>query len=267
MGFIADTLFGSGPESKQQNLLTPEQSDLFVSLGNILNTNIGKGVEPYPGTYTPGPSTTQAQIFDLVNQLLGGQGPMQQQSTGVLGGLMDLMDPAKAKDYWEKGIKGPMTESWQKDIVPQILEQFAAYDAAGSGPARTAVAESGRRLETDMGSMLENLLQQFRGEAYGAAQTGLSYPETLIGSVLPAATTQRQITAEQQYEPYQDWLMSQPWANPWLQYMMPYLGQRTFENVVMPGQQGIFGDLLGAGAELGKAWIRSKSPVPTFPLA
>jgi hypothetical protein len=77
---------------------------------------------------------------------------------------------------------------------------------------------------------------------------------------LPAATTQRQITAEQQYEPYQDWLMSQPWANPWLQYMIPYLQQRTFENVVMPGQEGILSDLLNTGATLGSAYIRRNSP-------
>jgi hypothetical protein len=90
---------------------------------------------------------------------------MQPQATGVLTDIMGLMDPTKAQDYWEKGIKVPMMESWQKDIVPQILENFAAYDAAGSGPAYTAVAESGRRLETDMGSMLQNLLQQFRGRS------------------------------------------------------------------------------------------------------
>lgn len=161
-----------------------------------------------------------------------------------------------------------MMESWEKDIVPQVLEQFAAYDSAGSGPACKAVAESGRRLETDMGSILANALsrykEDYKNRAFSAARTGLSYPETLIQSTLPAAMEQRNITAQQEYEKYQDWFMSQPWANPWLQYALPLLKIQPFENIatVSGGQEGIFGDLLGAGAELGKALIKGPSKAP-----
>jgi hypothetical protein len=255
---MGDTLFGSAPETKFQQFptLTPgQQSVLDALIPNVREALQGKGATPYSGEIVPGPSETQSQIFDLVGQLLRGTGPMQAEGTGVLTDIMGLMDPTKAQDYWEKGIKAPMMESWKKDIVPGILEQFAAYDAAGSGPARKAVSESGRRLETDMVSMLENLLQQFRGEAYGAAKTGLSYPETLISSTLPAAGQQYQISADQAMAAYKEWLRQQPEYSPWLQYLTPALGTRAFENVATTsgGQQGIFSDLIGAGATLGAA--------------
>lgn len=262
MGF----LFGSEPKTKIQSvsLFDPEQQKIYTSLANLLQGQVGAGVSPYPGTYTPGATTNQQQIYELVNQLLRGQGPMQSEATGVLTDAMNLMDPTKAQDYWEKGIKAPMMQSWQQDIVPQILEQFAAYDAGGSGPARKAVAESGRYLETDMGSMLENYLTQLRREAEGAAQTGLKYPQTLLQSVLGPATQQRQIESEQLQEPYEKWMMSQPWANPWLKYVLPLLNLKTKENIATQsgGQQGIFGDLLKAGASLGSAWIKGPSKAP-----
>jgi hypothetical protein len=109
-----------------------------------------------------------------------------------------------------------------------------------------------------MGSILANVLSQYeqnyQNRALGAATTGLQYPETLLNSVLGPAMQEQQ-----------NLLMSQPYTNPWLQYVMPLLNMRTFENIATQksGSEGIFGDLLKAGAELGSAWIKgpSKSPI------
>jgi len=40
-----------------------------------------------------------------------------------------------------------------------------------------------------------------------------------------------------------------------LQYMMPFLQTNTFQNVTKPGQQGAFGDILGAAATIGSALL------------
>lgn len=263
------------PETRFTTLptLDPGQQNLQTLLEQIMGGQLGQGVSSYPGTYTPGPSSTQDQVFQLVSQLLSGQGPMQQEGTGFLKDLMQPYSDAKARDYWTTAVQKPMMESWQKDIMPDVMNQFANYDAAGSGPAMKAVSESGRRLDTDMGGILSKVLMdfenQYKNRGLEASKAGLAYPETLLSAVMPAANMQRQITAEQQYEPYKDWAYEQSYSNPWLQWLSSVMGTKTFDNAVYQtggkqGQQGAFGDifggLLGAGGKIlgspaGSAWL------------
>jgi hypothetical protein len=271
-------LFGSkgkAPETKftTMSTLNPGQQQLQQQLEQLLQGQLGSGVPSYPGTYTPGPSGTQNQMFDLVSQLLQGEAPMQQEGMGFLTDLMQPYSDTKARNYWDAAVKAPMMESWEKDIVPGIMEQFAAYDAAGSGPAQKAVAESGRRLDTDMGGLLAKTLldyeNQYKTRGLDASKAGLAYPETLLSSVLGPANMQRQITGEQLMEGYQDWLYEQPYNNPWLKLLNPTLDRRTFENMAyqtggQAPQKGIFGDLLGGvvsaagsilGSPAGSKWL------------
>ena len=219
-------------------------------------------MQPYSGA-TAAPATgTQQQIFQLVQQLLSGQGPMQGQGEDVLKGLMAPYSDTQAKDYWNQAVKAPMLESWNEDIKPQVMEQFAAYDAAGSGPAAKALTESGKNLETSMGTILGDVLQKYQNNylnrQQSAAGTALSYPETLVSSALPAGAQEYGIDQALLQDPYQKWLMSQPWANPWLSQLNLALGTKAFENVGYGGgqQPGIFGQLLGAGAQLGSAYLK-----------
>jgi hypothetical protein len=253
-------LFGSkskAPETRFTTLtnLDSGQQQLQTQLEQLLSGQLGSGVPSYPGTYTPGPSDTQTQMFDLVSKLLQGQAPMQQEGMGFLNDLMQPYSDAKAKDYWTQSVQKPMMENWQKDIVPGIMEQFAAYDAAGSGPAQKAVAESGRRLDTDMGGILAKVLMdyenQYKNRGLDASKAGLAYPETLLSSVLGPANEQRNIEGQQLQEGYQDWLYEQPYNNPWLKLLNPTLDRKTFTNMAyqaggQQGQQGSLGEILGA---------------------
>ena len=278
---IASSLLGKGKDSKPAETrfttlsnLDPGQQALQTKLEQILQSNLGEGVSSYPGTYTPGPSGTQTQLFDLVSKLLQGYGPMQQEGMGVLTDLMQPYSDTKAKSYWDTAVRKPMMESWQKDILPEVMNQFANYDAAGSGPAMKAVAESGRRLDTDMGGILSKVLMdyenQYKNRGLDASKAGLAYPETLISSVLPAANMQRQITAEQMWEPYQDWLYEQDYNNPWLkllpQAMKPTFTNQAYQAGGVQGQQGVGPDIMKAimgmggsifGSKAGSEWLFS----------
>lgn len=262
-------LFGSAgkaPETKftTKSLLDPGQQGIQQQLEELLGGQLGRGVSSYPGTYTPGPSGTQEQMFALVQKLLQGNAPMQQEGMGFLTDQMQPYSDTKARNYWDTAVKKPMMENWQQDIVPGIMEQFAAYDAAGSGPAQKAVAESGRRLDTDMGGLLAKTLMeyenQYKNRGMDASRAGLAYPQTLLASVLGPANEQRNIEGQQLQEGYQDWLYEQPYNNPWLKYLNPTLDRKTFENYAYQSggkapEKGIFGDLLGAAAKVGGAFL------------
>lgn len=262
MGFL-DALVGGSvdPKFQQMPTLTPEQQGVLNQLLRVLGGQVGQGVESYPGTYTPGATGNQEQIYQLVSQLLGGGGPLQATGMKSLESLMKTYDAQGAKDYWSQSIKAPALDTWENETVPKILEQFAAYDAAGSGPARTAVAESGETLNADLASTLASVLFQdknaWQNRELGAAQTGLQYPQTLINSVLGAATQERGIQSEQDQEAFQDWLMEQSWNNPWLKQLGLGLGTKATENVGYGGgyQQGLLGPLVNAGAMATKLYL------------
>lgn len=259
MGF----LFGGSTSSSVTpvSTLTGGQRSLLDQLTSLLGGQLGQGTAPYPGTYTPGPSGTQTQLFDLVSQLLGGQGPNQQQGQDFLSSLMQPYNPATATKEWSQAVQAPMEQDWSQNIVPQILEQFAGANAGGSGPAMKAVAESGKNLETNMGGILAQTLLNFQNQStnQGLAATGqaLNYPMNLIKSLLPAANTQYGIEAAQGQEQYQDWSTSQPYNNPWLQLLSPALNTKAVQNVPDNYQQGAFGDILKSIATLGGAYMMS----------
>lgn len=262
---IFDSLFGGStdPQFKQMSTLTPEQLQILNQLTGVLSGQIGQGVSSYPGAYTPGATGNQKQIYELVNSLLSGKGPLQGEGMDSLKSLMQPYDDTGATNYWNEAIKKPALDTWSEDTVPQIMEQFAAYDAAGSGPAMKAVANSGADLNANLGSTLASVLFQdknaWQNRQLSADTAGLQYPQTLINSVLGAATQERGIQSEQGQEGYQDWMMEQSWANPWLQQLGLGLGTKAFENVAIPGasQKGIFGDIFKGITSFGGAAIQS----------
>jgi len=251
-GMTPPQLAGNAP------LLTKGQRGLLDSLTSLMGGQLGKGVEAYPGTYTPGQSPIQDLTFDNIMSLMSGKGPLQEQIFGGLSDQMKPFDPASTQEWWKGGVVGPMTETWKKDIVPGILESFAGADAAGSGPAMKAVSESGRRLNTDMGGMLASALYSAENadaarkmQAYGM---GSQLPINLASLGLGSGAMERTITGEQMQEPYKDWMTSQPWANPWLQQLGTSLNTKAFSPMIQPGGYdpgmsglwGIFGNLASA---------------------
>ncbi len=245
----------SSPTVQQLPTMTPAQERLLNKITETITRQVGRGVTPYGGTTWAPQSELQTGAFDLVKDLLGGGGPMPQIEAG-LGSLMQPWDPTKARAWWEEAIKAPALESWESDIVPGILEQFAAVDAAGGGGARTALADAGAKLETGLGASLANALlqgeQQSNEALLRAAGLSAQIPMQLGQLGATMGGMERGIESERLYEPYSKWLMSQPWANPWLQYLFPSLQVRPFENLVTPGTEGFWpGMLMGTGSLLG----------------
>ena len=172
--------------------MTPEQQELLKQLIGQVSPQIGEGVSPYPGQIAPGASNLQRGGFDVIqdilegggaygtggealNRILGGtpetsltarMGPTKAGIMGTVGPTSGGFDKKSAVDYWTKAIKEPAMQTWEKEIIPKVLEPFVSAGGLSSGAARRAVAESGRNLTTDITGKLADVL--YKGEQAGA---------------------------------------------------------------------------------------------------
>jgi len=196
------------PYMEEAFTMMPGQLNILNLLSSVLGGQIGKGIKGYEGQITPGATPLQEQIFGEAGQWMGRQ------------------TPEAAREFWETGLKAPMMETWEKETIPMLREQFIGQGLESSSGLNRALAESGRRLTTDVGSMLEQVL--FKGEQ--------ALPGQMAGMMGGVAGPQRQIQAELMQEPYMKWQQEQPWANPWLQQLGLGLGTQAFETIAAPKQ-------------------------------
>lgn len=218
----------------QADTLTGEQRALLAQISQVLSGQIGQGVTPYGPSYTAGASGTQQSQYDLIQNMLSGAGgtPLD-----TLSQILKPYDKSGAEQYYQNALVAPAMDTWEKKIKPSVLEPFAGMDALDSGASRRALAEAGGTMNTNLSAQLEDLL--YKGEqAHNQEQIqGLNYGNSLIGALNAPGATERGIQSEQLMEPYQKWQMSQPYSNPWLQYLFPDLGVKAFENIVEAPQQ------------------------------
>lgn len=239
MGDVADFIFGSDEDARQVGnapAMLPIQKRNLINLNQILDQNMGRGVNSYTGEYTAGVSGLQQQSFDLVNQLLGGGGVY---GTGqdALTDLLQPFDSSSSRNYWESAIKDPMMLAWEDEILPQIQEHYIAQNAGSSGAANRAIAESGRHLAGDLAGTLAKTIfsaqQSHMGRQSQVLPQALNFARMPIETGLAAGDTQRGITQEQLMEQLQKWTYEQPYNNPWFQQYAPFaLGSQAFQPIL-----------------------------------
>lgn len=259
---MSDFLFGSSSQSVQQlPLMTNAQMKLLDSMADTLRSQVGRGVSPYPGQTAPGETPIAREWFNQVANLT--KGPLYQGMESTLLNTLRSFDPAATRAWWEEAVKAPALRTWEQDIAPSVMEQFAALDALDSGASRRALASAGQDLVANVNAKLADALYQ----AEQAHENRMLQAANLAGEVPLRYSAALSLPAQFQYgiakdtlnEPYQKWLMSQPWNNPWLRQFFPtVMAAKPFENVVYSeSQPGILGPLLQTGASLGSAYIMS----------
>ncbi len=245
MGSAGDFLFGSTEDAKylgNVDTLLPGQKNNLIALNNLLSGQMGLGVEPYQGQTAPGTSPLQQQAFDLVTQLIQGEGSFGA-GQDALDGLLADFDPASSTEYWESAVRDPMVDTWEDDILPQVQEHFISRNAGSSGAANRAVAQSGADLAADLSSTLAQTLyaaeQGHLDRQSQAIPQALDYSQGAIDQSLQAGGVQRDITGDQLLELLQKWTYEQPYNNPWLSgYSSLAMNTQAFQPVVQgPTQQ------------------------------
>ena len=272
---------GTGLEGGNQvSGASPLQSQTFGQIQNLLG---GRGGLNASGGFTQGQ--------DVLQQILASGGnptdvnkvaPTYGMGVSALNDIMKPYDPTSAQDYWSKTFVDPALKTWRETVAPQISEQYTARNAQYSQALPNALAKSGGDLMTGLSGQLQDILyqgeqaqkaRQVQGAGLGldyaqlptnlaesaagrqqaGVSQGLGYGQTTLDQVLQAiqagmagGTTERGITESQQ-----------PYANPWLQYMMnplgvegqiPIIQQGSYRPGILEGMMGGMGQ--GAGSAL-----------------
>jgi len=259
MGGVKDFLFGSKPKVKAKKVdrLTPGQMELLDELTNLLKGQLGIGIEPYSGQLVPGASEIQQQLFEMLSPE-GTVGGLTKQGAEYISQLMQQQfNPQEAQDYWQRAYVMPAQRAWEETVVPEVMERYAGANALDSGAARRALAKSWGDVQSQLNAELAKILwgekQSLAQRQDIASRLGLS----LLPEVMGMGEEQRAITQELMQEPYQKWQMSQPWANPWLNYLGTALGTTPYQinTYTTGGGSGLLGSLLPTAGRMGMAGL------------
>ena len=287
----------SGSSTKQVSTLTGGQRDLLDQLTDLLGGQLGQGIQPYQGQVTANMSPlTQSGInyfgdllptaqagSNVFANVLGQYNPTQgfdylSQGADAMGSMLADFDPTSARNYWNEAVKMPAMQTWQNDIVPQIMEKYAGQNATDSGAMRRAIANSGANMNTGLNAQLANLLFSGEQAQLGRQQQGVnqamqmsqmpgqlaaqaggigSMGMDMVSQMMNAGGMEGSYNQQQLTDQYNKWATEQGYNNPWLQYLGTALGTHAFQPVVtqksgwmdslMPALGAFAGSDVGAG--------------------
>ena len=290
---MGDLFGGGGTDVEQISTLTPGQRDLLSELTGLLRGQVGQGITPFgglrPGEVPFGPLQQQAfglagglapgigAGIDIFGQALGQFDPTQGQgllgqATQALQGATQPFDPQSVLSALEPGRQLAL-RTFERDIVPDILERFGATSGA-SGALDRALAEAGAGLSLGLGAqaagpliqgqqaqlnrqlqgagLFGNLAQlpgQLAGQGIGLGGAGIGQLSNLLNIGGLQRTLPQGIAGAQQAR-FQE---AQPFANPFLSLLPQALGTQAFQNIGVQQAPGVLsGALGGLGTGLGQ---------------
>ncbi len=268
---IGGALFGSDPEVSTQRTptMTKEQMEYIKKLSSLLTGQLGKGVEPYSGQISPGASPLQSQLFDMLEgRQTGLVDILDQTGHGLLEQGQQPYDQAGAREYWQQAFVDPAKRTFFEDTLPGLDERYAGMGAMSGSGFERAIAQAAGRMDTNLGATLADILFQDKGrhDELGLMRTelgmgALGRGTTELDPLMQAGGLQRLIEEGHLGEEFQKWLMSQPYANPWLQQAGLPLGVSPYQvsHVAQEGSPGLLGSMMpGIGAGIGQGmgdWI------------
>lgn len=271
------------PQLKTMDMMTTQQKNLLENVSGFLQGQIGSALPMYQGKTAPGVTPTIQSLMDYLKTSGGNIGeykdPYQVMGTDVLSRLTrdqtETYDPERVKALWKSSVYDPAAYEFKNTTLPQTLEPFTQYEAMSSGAAARAAARAGTEFNLGVNQQLATMMEQEKQridalnlqknqQSLTAAGTGLQYPlqtlSTITGATTPVAQMEYGAQNDLLKGNWQAWKEAQPWNNPYLQLIPSILGQRSFENVMIPGMMGYEGggtpwwkDVLGAGASIGGA--------------
>ena len=257
---IKHALFGSKPKLEQKSTLTPEQTALVNKWAKYLSGQVGKGVAPYPGEMYAGSNPLFEEYLNYTNPL---ESNVESALAKALSGEPAYqISPETTKEIFNTEVKAPAEQNWETNIVPELEEKYAGAGALSSSGLNRALAESARKMNTDLystyGNMLNNatnLNAQLSNEAANRALYGTDYANIVnnsaLANTLKQALTEQSLQQQPLTEAYKKWLYSQPYNNPLLSALrLVNPTTSTFTNVLKGGSPGILGSAISAGGNI-----------------
>jgi hypothetical protein len=272
---------GGGGSVEQAPRYIKSQERYLNQLTGLLGQQLGQGVPAYPGQLTPGLSQFQQQAFgqmggitpptDYYNSVLGLADPgaasrMMGGAETALGGAMQPFDTDAFMQTLEPGRQLAL-RTFNQDVIPGIMERYiGSQGTSDSGAALRALAREGSNLSLGLSAqampyLFQGQENQLGRQMQGAGQlAGMSMlPGQQVGQaqgiegnylnqLLGMGGIERGVQAEQMQEPYQKWLSTQGYNNPWVQqFIGPALGAQAFDSFYEQGRASPWAALAGGG--------------------
>jgi len=297
MGLL-DKIFKSGGDSAQvspTSTLTQSQRSLLDKIAGRLGSEFGRGVTPYQGQRVADTSPLQNMGFDIAGMMnpaassaiesgssaLGTFDPYQgqgflDQAGDTLNNFLGDYDPSGAQDFWQQSFVNPATESFEQDIIPQIMERFAGANATDSGAMNKTLARAGRDLSTQLSGQLGNILYNDKNNFMDRQQNAVNQAGNLAtmpgnlamqnlglsgggldiaGQLAGLGSMERSIDQQGLTSQMQKFAEGQGYNNPWMQYLGPALGTNAFENIVYPAEPSYFDQLAPVAAAFAGGFV------------
>lgn len=247
-------MFGGDGENEPQVGYTqpmyPLQMEALDKVLSMFLGQLGKGVPSYPGRRVAGMTEPMQEVEDTLMHFLTGKHPTRNMMKGYFKSLF-----GQPFDYYEEDVQEwlqnavaePALRNWRQDVIPGITEQFAGMDAFDSGATRRAISESGADLMSDIDAILANTLFQERRAWEQRKERALpmmmeweEQPLEWLNVAAPMSQIGRGVEQDQLSADYMDWLTEQPYNNPWIQKLMPYVFQQYQQPYTYPPETDIF---------------------------
>jgi len=230
--------------------LTQRQQSLLDEILKQVEGQVGKGIEPYPGTTVPGSNTLLDQLFSQAGGYTGS--PLYTGSASVLERALGASpDYGATRDFWTDAFLNPMMSQFKRDILPSIREQNIGQGTFRSGGRYRAETNAAGDLMTNLTGQLANLMYGERESTLNRAMEAVPQAQNLQGGAMNILTSGggllRGFEQEGLAEDYSKWAMSQPYNNPWLQLAPTALGVQAQSPYLYQGAPSTMGTIANAG--------------------
>lgn len=251
------------PEVREASNLNRDQMRLMSSLTGMSRTGLQNGATPYSGTRVPAQNQLLSNYFNAAGNVPSGSlytGAGQALDTAMQGKPLYGSDMDAAQDYWRSTYYEPAMNTFMKDMLPKLRESYAGgtFDSGGRLRAEhDALGDVATGLNANLASIMYGEHQAGQNEMDLAANRSLlatNQAQQLAGLPGQAGGAQYQYEAAPLEEEYQNWLMQQPWANPYTSTAMSLLGvnsQSPYLYQESPSTLGTIGSLLGTAGSYG----------------
>lgn len=256
MGFL-DFLFGSEPKIEQVSpaevitkpLLNPEQQ---AALTRLLS-ELGGGDLSGTGTPTAGQAASLTALEQMALQGIGATAPNQE----AINSLRNIINqsPADIQEYFDATVQRPALEAFAEEVLPAISRSFGSGNNFFSSERQKADATAREALLEGLATERARIAFEERARSTEQILQAIGLlPTTQAGAVEAIAAPARAIS-EIRAGPLQE-------RNALVAQLLQAIGIPTQENIAFAptyaqtgGRQGIFGNLLGAAAQVGSAFL------------
>jgi hypothetical protein len=258
---LGGTLAGIGneePEVRNTSVLNDQQERLFQDLSGMARTGLRTGATPYSGTRVPGQNQLLSNYYSAAGNVPTGSlytGASNALQTSMRGKPLYGADMDAAQKYWQSTYADPAMSTFMKDMLPKLRESYAGgtFDSGGRLRAEhDALADVATGVNANLASIMYGEHQAGQNERDLAANRALlatGQAQQLGQTPFQAGASQYQYDAAPLEEDYQNWLLQQPWANPYASTAMGLIGINTQSPYLYqesPSTLGTIGSLMGS---------------------